>query len=157
MNVKRYISILLIIRPKLFFFTRWKFNGIWKTYPNVLQYGRISFPASFLLHFLVTSPWSGAFPYSEPTFVSRQTCERRNNFALSTGNCNACESSFVVLNCRSFCNETRLDERGIIVSKEDVIENRNESIPYKRNESIPMKGAIAPNQMAQSEKAQLVK
>jgi hypothetical protein len=62
------------------------------------------------------------------------------------------------LNCRSFCNETRLDKRGIIVSKEDgIIEKRNESIQYKRNESIPMKGAIAPNQMAQSEKAQFVK
>jgi len=88
----------------------------------------------------------------------RQTCERRNNLALSTGNCNAYESTFVVLNCRSFCSETRLDERGIIVSKEDgIIKKRNESIPYKRNEWIPMKGAIAPNQMAQSEKEQFVK
>jgi hypothetical protein len=41
--------------------------------------------------------------------------------SLSTGNHNARQSTIGDLNCRSFCNGTRFDERGIILSKEDGI------------------------------------
>jgi hypothetical protein len=77
-NVKRYILILLIIRPKLAFLTQWKINGIWKTYPIYVEIALCTIPLqpshSPCSSMLSTRPWCAQDMWWLPTTseVSRQ-------------------------------------------------------------------------------------